>query len=273
MLRKKNYPFLLGSILFIALTLNYCPNISLVAIAEQNPAPLIPPANILNEVKNKIKNQPNLSPRELAAYANTLLAEKGFDYEFDVCEIIGLERLQGTNLPSTLTYSHAMTQLGGPNITLSFIIQNLGAGACGECFSQIPMLQVTQQEMVVVSKGKRYRLKRPADFSLDEATLVDETLKKVLQTWQLPYQTVPEGISADGTKLYLTLYGEQLNSLVLELSADGTAQFKARSDVNLQDGGEIIENAPKDPGNAYQVFTRFNVRGKKYIIKYSAPCT
>ncbi|MCL1467043.1 hypothetical protein [Argonema galeatum] len=273
MLRKKINPLLLWSITFIALTLNYSPSISLVATAEQNQAPIIRPSNILDVVSNKIKNQLNISPRELAAYANKLLAEKGFDYEFDVCEIIGLERLRQITLPSTITYSHAMTQLVGGNITLRFISRNPGAGACGECLSQIPILQVTQQEMVVMSEGKRYQLKRPADFGLDEAALVDETMKKVLRTWQLPYQTVPEGISADGTKLYLAIYEEQLDALVLELSEDGKVQFKARSDVNLQGEGERIENHPKEPGNDYLMFMGVNVGGKKYILKYSAPCT
>ena len=272
MLRKKVHLLLLWSLTFIALTLNYSPNISLVA-AQQNQAPIIRPSNILDAASNKVKNQPNISARELAAYANKLLAEKGFDYEFDVCEIIGLARLRRIALPSTITYSYAMTQVVGGKITLTFTSRNPGAGACGECFSQIPILQITQQEMVVVSEGKRYRLRRPADFGLDEAALVDETMKKVLRTWQLPYQTVPEGISADGTKIYLALYPEQLNSIVLELSEDGKAQFKARSDVNLQGGGENIENHPKEPGNDYLMFMRFNVGGKKYIIKYSAPCT
>lgn len=273
MFRKKINPLLLWSLTFIAVTLNYSPNISLVATAEQNQTPIVRPSNILDDVSNKVKNQPNISSRELAAYANRLLAEKGFDYEFDVCEIIGLERLRRVAIPSTITYSYAMTQLVGGKITLRFTSRNPGAGACGECFSQIPILQVTQQEMVVVSEGKRYRLKRPADFSLDEAALVDETMKKVLRTWQLPYQTVPEGISADGTKLYLAIYEEQLDALVLELSEDGKAQFKARSDVDLQGEGERIENHPKEPGNDYLMFMRFNVGGKKYIIKYSAPCT
>lgn len=93
MLRKKINRLLLWSLTFIALTLNYSPNISLVAIAEQNQAPIIHPSNILDDVSNKVKNQPNISSRELAVYANRLLAEKGFDYEFDVCEIIGIERL------------------------------------------------------------------------------------------------------------------------------------------------------------------------------------
>lgn len=273
MLRKKVNPLLLCSLTFIALTLNYSPNIPLVAVAQQNQAPIIRPSNILDAVTNQVKNQPNIPPRELAAYANKLLAEKGFDYEFDVCEIIGIEQLRRTPLPSTITYSYTMTQLVGGKIPLRFTSRNPGAGACGECFSQIPILQITQQEMLIVSEGKRYRLKRPADFGLDEAALVDETMKKVLRTWQLPYQTVPEGISADGKKLYLALYAEQLNSIVLELSEDGKAQFKARSDVNLQSGGETIENHPKDPGNAYLTFMRFNVGGKKYIIKFSAPCT
>jgi hypothetical protein len=52
--------------------------------------------------------------------------------------------------------------------------------------------------MHVFAGGKLYGLKRPAAFKLDKAYLVGPDLKAVLRTWQLPYQTVPVGVSPDG---------------------------------------------------------------------------
>jgi hypothetical protein len=60
---------------------------------------------------------------------------------------------------------------------------------------------------------------------LDEAALVDGTMTKVLRTWQLPYQSVPVGISPDGTKLYVEFYEHELDALVLELLEDGRVRF------------------------------------------------
>lgn len=273
MLRKRANRLLLGSIIFIIVMLNYVLNIADVATAKQTEAPIIRPSTIINEVRDRLKKQPNLSAKELAYYANQLLDYKGFNYEFDVCEIIGINQPKKLPIPPTVTYSHAMVQSDGENITLRFVSEDPGGAPCGECFSPIPSLQVTQQEMVVISEGKRYRLKRPDAFALDEAALVDTTMKKVLRMWQLPYQTVPIGISPDGTKLYLELQEQLLDAIVLELSEEGRLQFKVRNELDLQGKGEGIENHPKDPKNAYLSFIRFRAGGKSYIVKYSAPCT
>jgi hypothetical protein len=275
-LKIKTNPLRLGSVLLIAFTLGYPLQVPLVAVAKQDQASITRPSNILTDVSNKMKAQPNVSPKELAAYANKLLEEKGFDYDFDVCEVIGRNRLKriSSTSPSRITYSYKMAQWVGRKITLTFISDNPGHAPCGECFSPIPSLQVTKQEMLVVSGSQRYRLKRPTAFGLDEAELVDETMRKVLRTWQLPYQTIPVGISPDSTKLYLEFYVEhELDALVLELSENGRAQFKARSDIDLQRKGEWVENHPKDPKNAYLSFLRFYAGGKSYVIKFSAPCS
>ena len=191
-------------LVLVGALLSYTPPFSAVAEAKQNQAPLIRPSNLLEDVRGRKKQQPNISSKDLAEIANKLLEEKGFDYDFVVCDVFGrdlLKRLYRMS-PSSITYSYKMTQSGGKKVALRFISSNPSDGLCGECFSHIPTLQVTKQEMLVVSGGQRYQLKRPAAFYLDEAELVDETMRKVLRTWQLPFQTIPIGISPEGTKLY-----------------------------------------------------------------------
>jgi len=80
-------------------------------------------------------------------------------------------------------------------------------------------------------------------------------------------------VSADGTKLYVDVYQDGLEGLVLELSEDGLIQFRARSETQLQGEGTEIEKHPKDPKNAYLSFMEFQAGGKKYIVRFSAPCT
>ena len=110
----------------------------------------------------------------------------------------------------------------------------------------------------------------PWSACLDEAELVDASMKKVLRTWQLPYQTVPAGISADGAKLYLDFYTQfPLEDLLLELSEDGRLAFRARAEVGLHDDGERIES----PAGSDLSFLRFQAGGKTYIVRFLAPCT
>jgi hypothetical protein len=41
------------------------------------------------------------------------------------------------------------------------------------------------------------------EFRLEEIELVDETMKRVIRKWEVPNETYPVGISADGRTLYL----------------------------------------------------------------------
>jgi hypothetical protein len=243
-----------------------------IATAKQPRVPLVSPANVLSDISNKRKQQPSLASKELALYANQLLEEKGFDYLFDICDIV--KRPNRIPSPSTAVRPFTLTRADGGRFTLKFILGSPLDALCGDCSaSRIPSVQVTRKEMVVIAEGKRYRLRRPAAFVLDEAELVDKTMKKVQRRWQLPYQTAPAGISPDGTKLYLDFYTEyELEGLVLELSENGSIEFKAGADVQLSKG-TWLEDHPKDARNAYLSFIRFSAGDKSYIVRFSAPCT
>jgi hypothetical protein len=56
---------------------------------------------------------------------------------------------------------------------------------------------------LAVLDGKKYLLKRPVEFRLEEIELVDETMKRVIRKWEVPNETFPIGVSADGRILYL----------------------------------------------------------------------
>lgn len=227
-------------------------------------------SNILQELAERKKKQPAITSRELALIGNELLQKRGFDYMFDVCDILS-ERSRTSTTP--ITASHTLSLTNGAKRNFKFNVAGEGEGLCGECGSMIPAVQVTRKEMVLIADGKRYRLKRPASFILDEAELVDASMKKVLRTWQSPYQTFPLGISPDASTLYLEFWPQhQLDGVVLALSENGTLAFRDRSEVKLVEG-KVIEDHPKDPNNAYLSFKRFDTDNKTYIIRFSAPCT
>ena len=192
----------------------------------------VKPSNVLTEVSERARQSPSLTPAELAAYGNDLVAKTGFDYRFDLCDILNHRRDQTHNATSAeILHNYQMTLIDGPRRNFKLTIENPNEGLCGECWSSIPSFRVTNKEMTLIAEGERYRVRRPSSFYLDDVQLVDETLKKVLRTWQMPYQAVPTGISADGTKLYIDFYtGNDLDHLVLELSENGPPQFRESSD-------------------------------------------
>ena len=248
------------------------------AAARTTGVPRLRPSNILDDLRKRAGQQPRPAPRELAEYANGLLARKGFDYRFDACETFKstkpVERDE-TKQPATVVYPYRLTREDGGGAALFHLVsEDYGdGGLCGECFFSIPALRVTKREMLVVADGGRYRLRRPAGFVLDEAHLVDRTLRRVLRTWQLPFQTIPAGISPDGRLLYLSFYDDSgLDGLVLEVSEGGTLRFVVSGEV-VKHEGEWLKDHPKDPQNAYLSFMRFRSGGRSHVVRFSGPCT
>jgi hypothetical protein len=229
-------------------------------------------SSVVEEVSKRAKQQPVLSSAELAAYGNDLIAEKGFDYSFDVCDLLS-ERERNQVPSAEFQRTHPLALVNGANRTFRFTIGSAFESLCGECWLSLPLVQITSGEMTLIVEGNRYRVRRPPSFYLDEAQLVDASLKKVSRTWQMPYQAVPVGISADGTKLYIDFYkGNNLDDVVLELSVSGPPQFRDRGVIKSSEG-EWLESHPKDPSNSYLSFMSFRVGKKTYRIKFTAPCT
>ncbi len=230
-------------------------------------------SNILSDVSERKKKQPALTAKELAAFGNDLIEKRGFDYHFDVCEILSARDRKST--ANFLSARQPVSTINGrETLNLKLSVSNLGDGMCGECWTFIPSRQVSKREIYFVASGKNHRVQRPASFVLDEAELVDAAMEQILRRWQLPYQAVPVGISQDGTKLYVDFYPDyELDNLVLEVADDGRLAFRDRAEMGLQREGVLISNHPKDPGNAYLSFIRFQAGDKSYIVRFSAPCT
>jgi len=248
--------------------------INVVTLVPAQAPPLvvkISESNILADVIERKKQQPAITSKELAAYANELLQKRGFDYNFDVCDILSSRDQNST--AETLHKRHRALLINGQELTLDLDVSNPKEGLCGECWLLMPTRQVTKHEIHLITKTKTYRIRRTPAFYLDEAQLVDSSLKKVLKRWELPFQTIPIGISADGIKLYTAVnYDPELDDLALEVSENGAVAFRDRSSLGLKEG-TWIEDFPKDPKNGYLSFIKFEVGTKTYIIRFTAPCT
>src|SRR6185369_4995200 len=104
---------------------------------------LITSSSLLEDVEKRLHDEPHINAEELANYANGLLTEKGFNYDFDVCNAIGPSRLkQLSGRVDQMPFSSRALHITGRPLSLDLFSTNPGEGACGECFSSIPALRV-----------------------------------------------------------------------------------------------------------------------------------
>lgn len=120
---------------------------------------------IVGEIVVRKQQQPTISAAELARFANELVDQKGFDYQFDVCDIVPGRKFTAptrkVRLPLTLT--------DGKKLSFNVEVESNEESFCGECFSYLPSRQVLKNEMLLIANGKQYRVRRPASLQLDEA--------------------------------------------------------------------------------------------------------
>ncbi|HEX8290590.1 MAG TPA: hypothetical protein VF570_02465 [Pyrinomonadaceae bacterium] len=241
------------------------------AAAQGRPRTLRP-SNILAELRQHKARHPRLSAAALARHANALLARKGLDYNFDSCEIFPTPDSYRPADSESVTLVYQMFRADGRGVSFTLVADEYG-GVCAECFMRLPALRVTKRGMTLVGGGAAYVLKRPASFKLDEAQLLDASMKRVLRSWHLPFQAIPVGISPDGRSIYLDFYEEYgLDELLLELSEDGRPRFRARSGTDLG-RDEWVTDPPKNPEDDFEGYKRFRVGGRTHVVRFTGPCT
>lgn len=240
----------------------------------------IKPSTILAEIIKKKKTNPKMSHRELAAYANQLLAKQGFNYSFNISELydqktpprefVGEEKVHYANFPFDF-----MLQNGGKR-TFDVTAKNLRNECFGETYPAFPLTQAAGGFATLIVEGKPNRIKIPKEFYALDAILVDtKTKKKALQRWILPYayglgSDNFVGISADGKKLYLTVEEgyesdedvNEINELALEIGADGAIKFVSKSEAQQKIKWQFLNEASK----LNDILASVTINGKVYIF-------
>jgi len=244
------------------------------------------------DVRRFIDGHPGASAERITAYANSALQKYGYIYQFHSCDFLDSQKLEPLNQghdPSVNSIYSLPFDLatGGRR---AFKIHVWDIGPCSYCYALIPTLSLSAQKILAVLNGKKYLLKKPTEFRLEEMELVDETMKRVIRKWEVPGETYyPIGVSAGGRTLYLPieftesdhdangwlLWKEGRRSYpasVLAISPTGIRFEVAAKALAGQESEEILD-FPKDPDNAYLAYRRFRVKGKTHIIRYSGTCT
>jgi len=257
-----------------------------VANAQYEPERLLE-----RDVRRFIYTHPGVSAEGITAYANSALQKHGYIYKFHSCDFIESKKLKSLNPghdPAVLgVYSLPFDLARGGRQAFKIHVEEIGP--CSYCFALIPALSLSAQSILAVLDGKKYLLKRPVEFRLEEIELVDETMKRVIRKWEVPNETFPIGVSADGRTLYLPVEfteGDQdanmwllwrqgkksYPSSVLAISPTGIrfeVAAKALVDQNIEETRDI----PASPDSDSLALKLVRVKGKTYVIRYPGVCT
>ena len=220
--------------------------------SSQSGEPIIKPSDIIGELRKKKNANPTISPNELAVFGNELLKAKGYDFTFD-WEPKGkkneenLRKSSELNYENYLPFEYQFTKADGEMQKFEL----LNNGFNHPCYSPIdvPVTQINEQTMTVISEGKEIKLKKPKDFGTEEFVLVNNA-KKPIRIWKTPIDATPVGISEDGKKVYFESwqfsqdqtqgYKESPIDLAVEISADGSLKFVALNEIK-SGKGEVID--------------------------------
>ncbi len=245
--------------------------------APEQTAPIKVQASPLYKTLDQfVWDHPNASQDQVAQFANARLQEFGINFDFDIAGSIGRNkpeaRSQGvTDIGGEAPYDIELQLLGGGHQT--FLISVGDDGPCGERIVTLPIVAVTRHSILLAVKGRQYRIRRPTSFALDVMELVDAGMRKPLHRWEVPYESTPAGVSADGATLYLEGFSLSYGKHLWLAISDKGLELVPSATLADQSSAEMIEHHPTDPRNAYLSFMRFIVRGKPMIIRFSAPCT
>jgi hypothetical protein len=226
-----------------------------------------------------ITAQPDATLQEVAAFANAGIGRLGLTYMFDYSAA-------KEPLPDALW-------LEGEEVTLLLRLRDdpisEGSGPCGEVWAPLPVTDVRKDTLTVAHWRDAYRVARPRGLVLDEMKIWSSDRARLLATVEVPWQTIPFGVTPDGrgVLVYDPLYeqGSQwwrsvknahpdivgdTPFLLLAVSEEG---FRYVGDPALYapHAAEQLTDQPHDPDNAYLGYTEF--LNPHVIVEYTAPCT
>ena len=242
----------------------------------------ISPSSIISDIRQKKKTNLQISGKELAVFANQILAAKGFNFSFDISELFNQKSPPKEYPPGKreliINFPFEFSLIDNRKKTFTLTAKkNLRNGCYDESFPAFPLLQATKGTVTVMVKGNPIKLKMPDEFhQLSVFLLGSKTTQKIIQNWILPYnyglsESNFVGISGDGAKLYLKVEdaylpelekNRQITELALEISPDGKIRFVSMSEVKKKYKWETL-NSPTEV-NDYLV--RVTINAKSFIL-------
>lgn len=243
---------------------------------------------VLNEIYRHKMGNPTITSQAMADHGNKLLPVLGFSYDLDLEKIIRTKIRAGATKPikkagDDFPYVSLPIQIrsvAGQKKTLSVTAPAEDVCCCGYYYTPIPVTQISSARMTVVIDRKEVVMRRTKDFPVVQEYMLYEDRKppKKVRSWEVPYETYPYGVSADGLSLYIEI-DARIADLLLEISSDGSLKFVPKKTEGVVTHTEDLRKLP--PPKEGEILhksgefglLRYVVAGKRYLLEFPYPCT
>jgi len=260
----------------IAWALTACVVLAITVAGQQvSMSPIAVRSSFLIEKIREIKAlNPKFTPGQLSDTANQVLEKSGvsFGFYFDAatCEKIRKVKREQKDPNTPLTLGAKLKSVDADGASLSLPAPILTTAQCGDCYVEMPVLEITANDFVTVVGGHNIKFHLPSNFFVNEARLLDPAdSSKVKRSWRIPFRGIPLGVTFDENVLYLGFNEPDLDQLSLAVFGEGVFQIATREEAEAGGKGAISEANPADPSVNVVRFDRWK---NKYLVAYKPPC-
>ena len=230
-------------------------------------------STFVEQLKVLKNSNPKQSPEDLAKAANLLLDKTGISFvmSFDTktCERLRTAKAAQKDPSLPLKLNGKLSSVDAEGASLAFPEPHFASIGCGDCFVELPVLEITDKTFVTVINGRNIKFHLPSNFLVNEVRLMDAKDNSLIKTkWRIPFRSSPIGVSYDENVLYLGFDEPELAELSLMVFGEGVFQVGTRSEA--EEGGKgKSESLPADAGYGIVKFDRWQ---RSYVVTYKPQC-
>ena len=227
-------------------------------------------STLIDQIKAFKAADPKITPEDLAKAANDLLDKNGinFIFYFDsaTCQKIRQLKASQKDPSKPIQISGVLRSVDADGASMQLPEPKLVSTECGDCYVELPVLEVTDQYFVTIVKGRNIKFHLPSNFGVNHARLVDPSNRRTKKKWLIPARYTPIGVSYDENVVYLGLGVPELAELSLLVFGEGVFQFGTRSDAENGGAGKV------EPASSNNATIRFDRWERSYFVDYSPNC-
>lgn len=230
---------------------------------------------LIDQIKLLRSSNPKVTEAELAKAANDLLAKHGVAYKiyFDAatCQKIRAVKQSQKDPRAPVKLGVSLQSAGAEKAALALPQPILTTPECGDCYVELPVLEMTASDFVTLIQGHNIKFAIPQNFEVNKIYLLDNNdPKKTIRTWRVPFRALPIGVTEDQNVIYLGFEHPELAALSLAVFESGVFEITTRTEA--EEGGAGKPDKTTRPADAARQIVRFDRWKNTYLLSYKPAC-